>query len=371
MDAINFAKKHSLKLVIKGTGHDYLGRSNAPGSLLVWTHQMRGISMHDAFVPQGAPRNAAGIPAVTIEAGARWGEVYREVIAKHGRYVQGGGCPSVGAVGGFLQGGGFGSFSKKYGMGASNLLEVKLSSANGERDRDEWQQIPPVWALKGGGGGTFGIVAKATLQTHALPNYVGFHIGKISAKSDEAFKELLEYFINFYREKLNYEHWGEQITIKPDNSIILSLCFQGFTQEEAENIWVPFRKWISRSDSFSMESNFLTCPAKNYWDYPYLAKNYPDSIKKESNSTQEDPLFYWSNNQHEVGAFWLAYHSRWLPAALFDEKAAQKLATVLFEASRHHEYSLHFNKGLAGALLRQCSAPEILRFNPSVSNQQL
>ncbi len=43
--AVNFAREHQLPLVIKGTGHDYLGRSNAPDSLLVWTHKMRQVTV--------------------------------------------------------------------------------------------------------------------------------------------------------------------------------------------------------------------------------------------------------------------------------------------------------------------------------------
>jgi FAD/FMN-containing dehydrogenase len=49
----------------------------------------------------------------------------------HGRYVQGGGCASVGAAGGFLQGGGFGSWSKKYGIAAASLLEAEVVTADG------------------------------------------------------------------------------------------------------------------------------------------------------------------------------------------------------------------------------------------------
>src|SRR5262249_13465840 len=99
--AVNFAREHGLRLVVKGTGHDYLGRSNAPGSLLIWTHAMRQIQSHDAFVPKGCTR--AGIPAVSLGAGTRWLQAYQDVTIKHGRYVQGGGCTSVGAAGGFLQ----------------------------------------------------------------------------------------------------------------------------------------------------------------------------------------------------------------------------------------------------------------------------
>src|SRR5262249_27361855 len=51
--AVSFAREHHLRLVIKGTGHDYLGRSNAPDSLLIWTHKMREVTVHDAFVARG------------------------------------------------------------------------------------------------------------------------------------------------------------------------------------------------------------------------------------------------------------------------------------------------------------------------------
>jgi len=70
--AVDFARQRRLRLVVKGTGHDYLGRSNAPDSLLVWTHKMRQVSVHDAFVPRGCPATEPGIAAVSVAAGARW-----------------------------------------------------------------------------------------------------------------------------------------------------------------------------------------------------------------------------------------------------------------------------------------------------------
>src|ERR1043166_158187 len=60
--AVAFAREHHLKLVVKGTGHDYLGRSNAPDSLLVWTHPMRQITVQDAFVGHGCPSTQPGVP---------------------------------------------------------------------------------------------------------------------------------------------------------------------------------------------------------------------------------------------------------------------------------------------------------------------
>lgn len=349
IEAVKFARKHQLKLVVKGAGHDYLGRSNAAHSLLVWTHPMRQVTMQEAFIPAGAPANQGAIPAVTIEAGARWIEVYQEVTTKHNRYVQGGGCPTVGAVGGFLQGGGFGSFSKKYGIAAASLLEAEVVLANGEVViANEYQNSDLFWALKGGGGGTFGIVSAATLATHELPKEFGLLRGNITANTDEAFQALLEYFIHFYREKLNNEHWGEQVTVKPNNTLDLWLVFQGLNREEVEAIWEPFQRWAAeQSGHYAIHLNFTLIPANKLWNYDYLAKNLPDLIKPYP--SKEGTMFYWASNQREVLAYWYTYQSRWLPAALFEKEASQQFAKTLFLASRQWEFSLHFNKGLAGA----------------------
>jgi hypothetical protein len=76
---VNFARDHRLRLAIKGTGHDYLRRSSAPDSLLIWTRPMRRVTIENAFVPRGCTAGKAHMPAVTIEAGARWIDAYDEV----------------------------------------------------------------------------------------------------------------------------------------------------------------------------------------------------------------------------------------------------------------------------------------------------
>ena len=110
--AVNFARKNNLRLVVKGGGHSYQGTSSSADSLLVWTRAMNRIVVHDAFVAKGLEGKQKPQPAVTVEAGAMWWHIYNEVTTKKGRYVQGGGCATVG-VAGLIQSGGFGSFSKK------------------------------------------------------------------------------------------------------------------------------------------------------------------------------------------------------------------------------------------------------------------
>jgi len=109
--AVNFAGENNLRLVVKGGGHSYQGTSNAADSLLVWTREMNAVTVHEAFVASGCEHMQAPQPAVTIEAGAQWLAAYEAVTTRAGRYVQGGGCATVG-VAGLILSGGFGSFSK-------------------------------------------------------------------------------------------------------------------------------------------------------------------------------------------------------------------------------------------------------------------
>ena len=51
------------------------------GSLMLWTHNMKGIDFNENFVVQSAPKGTQGQPAVTINAGVTWGELYDAVFA--------------------------------------------------------------------------------------------------------------------------------------------------------------------------------------------------------------------------------------------------------------------------------------------------
>jgi FAD/FMN-containing dehydrogenase len=167
--AVNFARDNNLRLVVKGGGHSYLGRSNAPDSLLIWTRHMKAITLRDDFVAQGCAAQQPPHPAVTVGSGAIWMHTYNEVTTKGGRYVQGGGCGTVG-VAGLVQAGGFGSFSKNFGTAAAGLSEAEIVTADGEvRIANACTNPDLYWGLKGGGGGSLGVVTRLTLKTHELP----------------------------------------------------------------------------------------------------------------------------------------------------------------------------------------------------------
>jgi FAD/FMN-containing dehydrogenase len=366
--AVDFARKRRLRLVVKGTGHDYLGRSSAPDSLLVWTHKLRRVSVRDAFVPRGCPATQAPAPAVTLEAGTRWLEAYQEVTVRHGRYVQGGGCTSVGAAGGFMQGGGFGSWSKKYGIAAASMLEADVVTADGKLVvANACQNQDLFWALRGGGGGTYGIVTRVTLRTHPLPASFGALEGSIAARDDASFKELLERFLLFSGERLSDEHWGEQVRVRRRNTLDISLVFQGLSATEAKAAWQPLQAWMEKDPgAYKVKLDAFEIPGNRLWDYAFLHEHVPEAIQRDERAESPADRFWWAGDGDQVSAYWYAYQSRWVPLDLFAGEKAKGLAAALFEASRSWSVALHFNKGQAGASAEAVERGRQTSMNPAV-----
>ena len=177
VETVRFAGMHNLRLVVKATGHDWYGRSTAPGSLLLWTHTRKRITWHTTF-----PAPEGGVPAVTVESGVQFSDLYP--LAQQQPYpgdtaspprktiVMGGTCDSVG-VGGCWLGGCFGPFTKLFGNGAVNLLQAKVVLPNGSLVTCSEARHPDVfWTLRGGGGGNIAVVTSFTARTHPAPNHM-------------------------------------------------------------------------------------------------------------------------------------------------------------------------------------------------------
>ncbi|KAE8409328.1 hypothetical protein BDV37DRAFT_293887 [Aspergillus pseudonomiae] len=164
-ETVKFAKQHNLRLVIKNSGHDFLGRASAPGSLQILTNGMKDIKLVDKFTPAGAPKGKDEGAAVTIAAGVSLQELYAAVAARN-RTVVAGTSHTVGAAGGYIQGGGHSALGPWKGMASDNALEFTIGTANGELVvANEYQNKDLFWALRGGGGGTFGVVVSVTVRT--------------------------------------------------------------------------------------------------------------------------------------------------------------------------------------------------------------
>lgn len=365
--AIQFARAHNIRLVVRGGGHSYLGTSNAPDSLLVSTRKMNAITVHDAFTPQGS--GAAPVPAVSAGAGCIWHHVYQAVTTSAGRYAQGGGCTTVG-VPGLVLGGGFGQFSKAYGTVAASLLEAEIVTADGRTRIVNAAQEPDLfWALKGGGGGTFGVITRVTLATHELPETFGAVRLTLRARSDEAYRCLLARFVDLYATSFFNPHWGEKVTVRPDNRLQIQMLFQGLTQDEARAAWKPLIDFADdNSTDYDGQDSLiaLALPARYFWDPDFYRRNAPAAVRFDSRPGASPSDFWWTGDGDQVGVFWYAYSSAWLPASLLKPQNQARLVDAWFAASRHWGFEIVFNKGLAGAPAAAIEAARNTAMNPDV-----
>ena len=361
--AVRFARDRGLRLAVKGTGHDYLGRSRAAGSLMIWTHRMRQVTVHDGFVPAGSPAGQAGVPAITVGAGTRWLEAYQALLPL-GRYVQGGGCLSVGAAGGFIQGGGFGSLSRRYGTAAGNMLEAEVVLASGEIVTANAVQHPDLfWALRGGGGGTFGVVSRLTLATYPAPQTLGRVSGTITASSDADFRRLLGRLAPVLP-ALCDEHWGEHVAFASANTAEFGLLAADLPDEQLRALWAPFLDWVTaQPDAYRCDVSASTMPFL-IWDHEARSQLAPDSICHDDRPGAPPGRFWNAQNQNEVSWYLHAFGSQWLPRGLLD--TPDRLADTLFRASRPGGLRLDFNKALSGAAASALARDRATAINPAV-----
>jgi hypothetical protein len=250
-------------------------------------------------------------------------------------------------VAGLVLGGGFGSYSKRFGSAAAGLLEAEIVTADGRvRVVNECMEPDLFWALKGGGGGTFGVVTRLTVRTHELPKYFGGAGGKIVARSDAAFEQLIGRFIDFYSEKLFNPHWGETVHFQPDNTLEFDMACEGLDSAQVAEIWRPFFDWVkARPQDFTVTSPFWSDArdARNQWDASnrWFKHDPRDGAPKHH---------VWNRgNEGECGAYLYGYDSLWLPASLLEKSRQNQLTAALFAASRHEMVRFHIAKGMAGA----------------------
>lgn len=348
--AVNFARRHRLRLVVKGGGHSYQGTSQAADSLLVWTRCMNRVTLHDDYVPDGCAGIVSVTPAVTVQAGALWIDAYDAVTTRGGRYVQGGGCTSVG-VAGLVQSGGFGNFSKRFGTAASNLLQARVVTADGvERTVNACRDPELFWAIKGGGGGSLGVLTELTLRTFDLPEWFGAVFGRIKADSPEALRALIAKAVEFYGQALFNPHWGEQISLRGGDSLQISMVFQGIDKVEAERIWVPFVAWVQAHTGyrFTKPLEVLAIPARHFWDLGFFRRHAPGLMTGDDRPGAPSHRGVWDGDRDQVGWFIHAYQSAWLPQSLLAPARHAALVDALLAASQQWDVELHFNKGLGG-----------------------
>jgi FAD/FMN-containing dehydrogenase len=158
---VSYAHDHNIKLTAKCGGNSFAGYSFNLGGIVVDLRRFKKIDIDDKA------------NVVTIQAGCRWKEVYGTLSKKDPSYiVVGGRCPEVG-ISGYTLGGGISPFTRTYGLGIDNVIEMTVVTAAGQiltlNDKvTDPAQRDLFWALRGGGGGNFGVLVELKTKLHRL-----------------------------------------------------------------------------------------------------------------------------------------------------------------------------------------------------------
>lgn len=159
-EAISFARRYALHAVPRSGGHCFSGRSSTEG-IVIDVSPMRSVSV------------SAGV--TTVGAGASLGEVY-DALDRNGLTIPAGCGPSVG-ISGLSLGGGMGILGRKHGLTSDSLIGAQVVLADGRIvDCDGRREEDLFWALRGSGGGSFGVVTSLEFATIEAPAATAFHL---------------------------------------------------------------------------------------------------------------------------------------------------------------------------------------------------
>ncbi|XP_050370393.1 berberine bridge enzyme-like 21 [Argentina anserina] len=152
-----------VQLKIRSGGHDYEGVSyvsTEPTFIVLDLFNFRSIDVNVEDASAWA------------QAGATLGELYYRVAEKSKTLgFPAGICPTVG-VGGHISGGGYGNLLRKYGLASDNVLDALIVDVNGKLLDRKAMGEDLFWAIRGGGGGSFGVILAYKLRLVPVPETV-------------------------------------------------------------------------------------------------------------------------------------------------------------------------------------------------------
>ncbi len=180
-EAIQYAKINKLALAIKSGGHSMEGFSSNDGGLVINLSKMNSVE----FLENNN---------IKVGPGCTLSNLYDQTFPKK-RLLPAGSCGTVG-IGGLTMGGGYGLFSRKYGLTCDHLLEATFVDGNG-RIHSTKEDPELLWALRGGGAGNFGVVTEMIFHTQEAPAVMRSHHFKARKLDAQRAKNILEKWFDF------------------------------------------------------------------------------------------------------------------------------------------------------------------------------
>ena len=226
------AMEHNLPISVRSGGHDHEGECSGTNTVLIDLMGLCQLKVDDEGVAEIGPGNRF----ITLTT----------ALANLGRMLPHGTCATV-AIPGFIMGGGWGPWTRKYGMCCESLQKAEIILGNGEIEVVDANNKPELlWALKGGGGMSYGIVTKFFVKTFPLPN--------------EMIKFELEW--NLYDPSTQ-----ELIENIPTNEILTRweeiICDSSKEQLTGTNLKINGKPL---ADDFNFEKIVHNCLMYGYWD---------------------------------------------------------------------------------------------------------
>ncbi|KAE8647771.1 berberine bridge enzyme-like 8 [Cucumis sativus] len=163
------AKRVALEIRIRSGGHDYEGLSYVSQQpfIILDLFNLRAINVD--------------IPTETasVEAGATMGELYYAIANQSKTHAfPAGVCPTLGA-GGHISGGGYGNLMRKFGLSVDHVLDAQIVNVEGKILNRQQMGEDLFWAIRGGGGGSFGVILSWKIKLVQVPATVTvFEVGR-------------------------------------------------------------------------------------------------------------------------------------------------------------------------------------------------
>ncbi len=181
VEAMNYANENNLAIAVKSGGHSLEGFSSNDSGMVINLSKMNTVE----FLAENR---------IKIGPGCTVSELYNIILPKK-RIIPIGSCGTVG-LGGLTLGGGYGLFSRKYGLTCDNLLEATMVDGNGKihSTKDDPELL---WALRGGGSGNFGVVTELIYKSYTAPAIIQAHHFKAKKLNAERAKNILEKWFEF------------------------------------------------------------------------------------------------------------------------------------------------------------------------------
>lgn len=203
--ALLTAQMFGLPFCVRSSGHSTAGYSTGDG-LLIDVSSLNQVHID--------PGNLLA----TVGCGCDFGALYA-ALELYGLHVPAGECPDV-AVGGFVQGGGYGFTSVTHGMNCDNVVSFRVLLASGDIvQADATTNADLFWALRGGTGGNFGILLSVTYALRPLGQVTGWALAW-PLTSEPAIAEAVAAMLCLQQSYMRNSICG------PEMNIQVSLCFQ-------------------------------------------------------------------------------------------------------------------------------------------------